>query len=68
MIAQAAVRVAAVIPGSLLVVFVGLLWLLALPCNAERHKYVESITGPAMETARTLFYGGSAGGSRRIAK
>jgi len=53
MIGPAVARAAAVIPGSLLVPFVGLLWLLALPCSEERHRYVEAITGPAMETART---------------
>ncbi|HEX9355110.1 MAG TPA: hypothetical protein VF933_15010 [Streptosporangiaceae bacterium] len=70
MIGPAVARVAAVIPGSLLVLFVGLLWLLALPCSEERHRYVEAITVPAMETARTLFHGGARNdrAPRRIAK
>ncbi len=42
------VRVAAVVPVVLLVLFTGLLWLLGLICGGERRRYVTNLTQLAM--------------------
>jgi hypothetical protein len=42
------VRVAAVIPVVLPVLFTGLLWLLGLICGPERRRYVTNLTHLAM--------------------
>jgi len=44
----AIVRTAAVIPIAILVLFTGLLWLLALPCGKERRSYVTTLSAQAM--------------------
>ena len=44
----AMVRVAAVVPVVLLVLFTGLLWLLGLICGGERRRYVTNLTQLAM--------------------
>ena len=49
--AHALVRVAAVIPAVLLVLFIGLLWLLGLPCDRERLRYVTDLSQQAMKLA-----------------
>jgi len=51
-------RTAAAVPASLLVLFVGLLWLVGLACGKERREYVTTISGQAMRAASTLFYEG----------
>lgn len=52
--AHALVRVAAVIPAVLLVLFIGLLWLLGLPCDRERHRYVTDLSQQAMKLVIAL--------------
>ena len=57
--APAMVRIAAVVPVVLLVVFTGLLWLLGLIRGRERRRYVTDLSRQAMEAigvfaARTL--------------
>ena len=56
----AAIRVAAVIPAMLLILFSGLLWLLGLPCDAERRSYVLKASQQAMTTAGILLHGPAA--------
>ena len=52
-------RAAAVVPASLLILFVGLLWLLGLACDEGRRGYVATISGQAMQTVQKLFHGRS---------
>jgi hypothetical protein len=59
--AAAAVRVAAVVPVVLLVVFVGLLWLLGLACGRDRRRYVTTLSGQAMGAAGVLLHGPGTG-------
>jgi hypothetical protein len=58
--APAMVRVAAVVPVVLLVVFTGLLWLLGLICGRERRRYVTDLSRQAMEAIGVLLHGPSA--------
>jgi hypothetical protein len=53
----AAVRVAAVVPAVLLVVFIGLLWLLGLMCGQDRRRYVTNLSRQAMATVGMLLHG-----------
>lgn len=55
-IGSQAIRLAVVIPATLLVVFVGLLWLLGLPCDTERREYVTEISDQAMRAASNLLH------------
>jgi len=41
---SATVRVAAVVPAVLLVLFIGLLWLLGLVCSADRRRYITNLS------------------------
>jgi hypothetical protein len=50
------VRVAAVIPVVLLVLFTGLLWLLGLICGRERRRYVTNLTQLAMSAVGGLLH------------
>ena len=50
-------RVAAVIPVILLVLFMGLLWLLGLMCGRERRRYVTNLSQQAMEAIGALLHG-----------
>jgi hypothetical protein len=52
-------QVAAAIPASILMVFVGVLWLVALPCDKSRRQYVEKISDQAMRAAAAMLRGGS---------
>jgi hypothetical protein len=54
------VRVAAVIPAVLLVLFVGLLWLLGLMCGRERRRYVTDVSQQAMTVIGALLPGSPA--------
>jgi hypothetical protein len=56
----AIVRVAAVIPVVLLVLFIGLLWLLGLICGWERRRYVTNLSQQAMSAVGALLHGPSA--------
>jgi len=51
------VRVAAVVPVVLLVLFTGLLWLLGLMCGRERRRYVTDLSRQAMEAIGELLHG-----------
>jgi hypothetical protein len=53
-------RVAAVIPVVLLVLFTGLLWLLGLLCGRERRRYVTDLSRQAMGVIGALLHGPSA--------
>lgn len=53
----AMMRVAAVIPVVLLVLFTGLLWLLGLMCDRERRRYVTNLSQQAMEAIDALLHG-----------
>jgi len=50
------VRVAAVIPVVLIVLFVGLLWLLGLICGRERRRYVTNLSRQAMGAIGVLLH------------
>lgn len=50
-------RAAAVVPASLLIFFVGMLWLFGLACGKERRDYVTTISGQAMSAASALIHG-----------
>jgi len=54
---SAAVRVVAVVPAVLLVLFIGLLWLLGLMCGRDRRRYVTDLSQQAMATVGTLLHG-----------
>ena len=56
----AMVRVAAVVPVVLLVLFTGLLWLLGLVCGRERRRYVTNLSQQAMGVVGVLLHGPSA--------
>jgi hypothetical protein len=56
----AMVRVAAVVPVVLLVLFTGVLWLLGLMCGRERRRYVIILSQQAMSAAGVLLHGSSA--------
>jgi hypothetical protein len=47
-VGPAMMRVAAVIPVVLLVLFTGLLWLLGLVCGRERRRYVTNLSQQTM--------------------
>jgi hypothetical protein len=53
----ALVRVAAVVPVVLLVLFTGLLWLLGLMCGSERRRYVTDLSRQAMGAIGALLHG-----------
>ena len=55
--APAMVRVAAVVPVVLLVLFTGLLWLLGLICGRERRRYVTHLSRQAMVAIGVLLHG-----------
>ncbi len=54
---SAMMRVAAVVPVVLLVLFTGLLWLLGLMCGRERRRYVTDLSQQAMGTIGVLLHG-----------
>ena len=54
---SAMMRIAAVIPVVLLVLFTGLLWLLGLICDRERRRYVADLTRQAMGVIGVLLPG-----------
>jgi hypothetical protein len=56
----AVVRVAAVVPVVLMVLFIGLLWLLGLVCGRDRRRYVTQISQQAMVTVGVLLHGPAA--------
>lgn len=51
---HAAVRAAAVVPATLIVLFIGLLWLIGLACGEQRRAYVIVISAQAMGKAHDL--------------
>jgi hypothetical protein len=53
----ATMRVAAVVPVTLLVLFTGLLWLLGLMCGSERRCYVTELSQQAMEAVSVWLRG-----------
>ncbi len=53
-------RVVAVIPATLLIIFIGLLWLLGLLCDKERRGYVITLSQYAMEAVGILLRGSPA--------
>jgi len=57
-------RVAAVIPAVLLVLFIGLLWLLGLPCDRERHRYVTDLQPAGDEAGHRAAMGAAFDGVR----
>lgn len=50
-------RAAAVVPVTLLMLFIGLLWLLGLACGQDRRDYVEKISGQAMLAVSAIWQG-----------
>lgn len=54
---SAMMRVAAVVPVVLLVLFTGLLWMLGLMCGRERRRYVTDLSQQAMGAICTLLHG-----------
>jgi hypothetical protein len=48
-------RIAAVLPVTLLSLFIGLLWLIGLACNRERREYVEEISDQAMRAISSIW-------------
>lgn len=56
-VGPAAVRVAAVVPVVLLVLFTGLLWLLGLMCGRDRRRYVTDLSQQAMVAVGVLLHG-----------
>ena len=59
----AVLRVAAVVPVVLLVLFTGLLWLLGLMCGRERRRYVTGLSQQAMRAIGPLLHGPAAPGT-----
>lgn len=55
---SAMIRVAAVVPVVLLVLFTGLLRLLGLMCGCERRRYVTDLSRQAMDVIGVLLPGG----------
>ena len=53
----AAARVAAVVPVTLLMLFIGLLWLLGLLCGKDGREYVTKISSQAMRAATVMLQG-----------
>jgi hypothetical protein len=51
------VRVAAVIPVVLLVLFTGLLWVLGLLCDRERRRYVTDLSQQAIGVIGAMLHG-----------
>jgi hypothetical protein len=47
-------RIAAIVPVTLICVFVGLLWFIGLACDKQRRAYITGISKHAMETVRVL--------------
>jgi hypothetical protein len=56
-VGSAVMRVAAVIPVVLLVLFTGLLWLLGLLCGLERRRYITGVSRQAMGAIGALLHG-----------
>jgi hypothetical protein len=56
-VGPAMVRVAAVVPVMMLVLFTGLLWLLGLMCGRERRQYVTNLSQQAMGAIGALLHG-----------
>jgi hypothetical protein len=50
-------RAAAIIPATLLIVFIGLLWLLGLLCDKDRRNYVVTLSQQAMDAVGILVRG-----------
>jgi hypothetical protein len=50
-------RAAAVIPATLLIAFIGLLWLLGLFCDKDRRNYVITLSQQAMDAVGILLRG-----------
>jgi hypothetical protein len=50
-------RAIAVIPATLLILFIGLLWLLGLFCGNERRSYVIAVSQQAMDAVGILLRG-----------
>jgi hypothetical protein len=63
-IGSSVIRAAAVIPVTLLVVFLGLLWLLGLACGKDRRTYVLTLSKQVMGVIGTLMHGRPAPDSR----
>jgi len=59
-VGSAMLRVAAVIPVVLLVLFTGVLWLLGLMCGRERRQYVIILSQQAMSAVGVLLHGSPA--------
>jgi putative Mn2+ efflux pump MntP len=57
---SAMIRVAAVIPVVLIVLFTGLLWLLGLMCGRDRRRYVTDLSQQAMGAISVLLHGSAA--------
>lgn len=53
-VGHAVVRVAAVVPVVLIVLFIGLLWLLGLVCRDKGKSYVLELTEHAVKAIKTL--------------
>lgn len=53
----AAVRVAAILPAVLIILFIGLLWLLGLVCGQARRRYVTNLSQQAMTAVGVLLHG-----------
>jgi hypothetical protein len=61
-------RAAVAIPASLLVLFVGLLWLLGLACGDKRRTYVTTISDQAMRAACAMFRGDTGNDAPTLAR
>jgi hypothetical protein len=48
------VRAAALVPATLIILFVGVLWLLGLACDERRRSYVEAVSEQAMQAVEVL--------------
>ncbi len=53
----AMLRVAAVVPAVLIVLFTGVLWLLGLVCNGDRRRYVTELSNQAMGVVGQILRG-----------
>ena len=50
-------RVAAVVPVVLLVLFTGIIWVLGLMCGKDRRRYVTTLSQQAMTAIGVLLHG-----------
>ena len=56
-VGPALVRVAAVVPVVLLVLFTGIIWVLGLMCGKDRRRYVTTLSQQAMTAIGVLLHG-----------